>query len=159
MNALEKQRNLEHERREWIFQRIGWGTCALFLAAAAAGILEAGPLSRTTVFGDRFELEYARTAHRGAPHALTVRLVGDAPVGEVWFAGDWIASTRVEDVIPHPSEIVVSSERLTLAFEDGVRAPFEIRLSTRAHEWGVLRHEVGVDPNAAGVPFEQLMLP
>jgi hypothetical protein len=158
VQALEQQRNLEHERREWTLQRICWALCAAFLGSAALGVVEPGPLTRAVVHGDQLELEYDRTAHAGAPQQITVRLGPSASPREIWLGGDWIGSIRIEDVTPQPEHITANGDRLTLEFKDAASGAHELRLRTRAERWGILHLEVG-SGSGKEMSFRQLVLP
>ena len=60
---LEVDEDLPFQRRAWVAQRIGWVLMALFVLAAAVGLLGAGPLSHARIdVPGLMTLEYERFA-------------------------------------------------------------------------------------------------
>ena len=64
------ERLLPFHHKEWIFQRLGWAVMSLFLAAAAAGLLGPGGLSRASAGDSRARLAYANALRSQRDDAL-----------------------------------------------------------------------------------------
>lgn len=74
---LDIAQDLEHQRREWVIERIGWAIMALILLAALAGLLGSGPLSNARIDhpGSHLSAEYNRFERYQSPTKRTASCI------------------------------------------------------------------------------------
>lgn len=138
---------IEFQRKEWVFQRIGWAAIALFLLAAIIGVLSVGPLSGTqatsadgavTVHYDRFQRHLGRTMltvelSEAAVQNQKVTLVIDRDLAEGW---------RIENVTPAPSSESSSRESLIYEFDVLGESPPVVEIHYRGGLMGVRQGDI-----------------
>ena len=133
---LEVSQDLDHEKKFWLVQRIGWALLFLLWLAGVAGLFGSGPLSGSTASAPDLRLEYDRFV-RGAPAELSegawsaIRgLAADLPA--VWSAPTTTPADRQRVARLLLGKVVVrvdrSSERVdvTLHWVGGVVRPHTI---------------------------------
>lgn len=104
---LEVDEDLEFQKRDWTFERIGWGFLLVVLVAAMTGALGRGPLSQRRVEAPdgSVRVEYGRMERHGAPAALTVTARRRAPTDTsiwIWMNEDFLDGVAVDRLIPEP---------------------------------------------------------
>ncbi len=78
--GLDIDQSVASQKREWIFQRIGWLALFLFLAAAVLGLLGGlGPLANARTSSGTLAVEYSRFERFGAPVEMQVTV---GPTGD-----------------------------------------------------------------------------
>ena len=138
---LDIDQDLEFQRRDWTFERIGWLAMLLVIVAALVGFLGDGPVSRAQARASdqSIRVEYGRFARRGAMTELTVVVRRDSSSNAVtlWVSDTFLRGVHVKGIEPDPVrqlsagdrtlfDIVVAADsaRLTFAFtprETGAR--------------------------------------
>jgi hypothetical protein len=111
--------DLDFQRREWVFQRIGWVILFLIALFALLGGCGRGLLARaTTQTPDRaLVLRYDRLARHQAPSKLELRL--QAAAGDtvsVWLNQPFVDGVKVEQILPEPESVVSGDGRITWRF-------------------------------------------
>jgi hypothetical protein len=107
------------QRREWIFQRVGWVFLGLVVLAGLAGLFGNGPLSNRSLSNESATLKFERFVRRDADtrwelelHRLassgTVDVTIDAPLG---------ASFETVSIQPTPTSTSLSKGRWVYHFE------------------------------------------
>jgi hypothetical protein len=161
--ALERDQRDQVLRREWRFERVGWGVLALILVAGSLGVFGDGVVAAASSRSPDgvIVLRYDRIIRRDAPSALELRL-SEAHQADsivvVALTEDYLAAMDVERVMPEPMLVRASSGRVEyhLLRLDPSR-PMVVRFSVRANATGSYRAVVGVDGRVLG--FHQFVLP
>jgi hypothetical protein len=126
--------DLEFQRRDWAFERIGWWGIVVIVLAAVAGVFGRGPLSATQTESTDHSLrvEYGRFERHGAKTELTVFIRRDSAGGQavsLWVSDEFLRGVQVEEIDPAPVRqmsmgdrtlfdiaVTTDSARLTLAY-------------------------------------------
>jgi hypothetical protein len=160
---LEVHQDLDYQRREWLFERVGWAVMALVVLAALLGLLgRSGPLSRTTAgVPGAFDVRYDRYLRIRSPTTLVVTLSAEATRGDevgLWISRHYLAGVEIQSVTPEPRRVEAGEERHTFVFPVAERGrPTTVFFHLQAEEPGRLEGELG----AAGgsLSFAQLVYP
>lgn len=98
------ERALPFQRKEWIFQRLGWVVLGLFLCAAASGLLGPGGLSRSRAGGHAFEVAYDRFGRREADlgFAATCRPPAGGRTVRLAFSAECLRDAELRWMRPQP---------------------------------------------------------
>jgi hypothetical protein len=150
MGTLEIEQDLEHQRRSWTIQRLGWGVMALTILGALLGLFGTGPLSSTTTRSPDgvLALHYERFWRVQA--SMIVRLLlaptslreGEA---HVWLSRAYLDSVSVEKVMPPPQRVEASPERLTYIFAIAPTSqPIEVRFTVEPQRPGRVAGQLGL---------------
>jgi hypothetical protein len=156
---LEIEQQLEVQEASWRLQRIGWVGMVLLLVVALAGGFGRGPWSRARVGAPGgLEVDYGRFERRTQEARLVVRL-GPQPAGLVrlWIDGDYLARQPLQNMLPQPERMALSSGRLILDLRVSGDRP-EIRIDTRPERFGRQRGRLGL-LDGPEVAFEQFVYP
>jgi hypothetical protein len=142
IGGLEIDQDLEFQRKAWVAQRVGWALMALFVIAAAVGLLGSGPLShaRAAVPGV-MTVEYERFALFETSETLRVRLDPAATAGEVVRLSlnrEFLDSAKMGTVLPPPARVESAAGRLIYVFAVGEpRAPLVVTFTFEPQGIGV----------------------
>ena len=164
VGGLEIDQDLEFQRRVWVAQRVGWALMALFVLAAAVGLLGVGPLShaRAAIPGV-MTLEYERFARFETSETLTVRLDSAATAGEVVRLSlnrEFLDSAKIETVLPPPARVESAAGRLIYVFAVGEpRVPLVVTFTFEPRDIGVHEGIVRLESRDARIAFRQLVYP
>lgn len=164
VGSLEIDQDLEFQRKAWVAQRVGWALMALFVLAAAVGLLGAGPLShaRAAIPGV-MTLEYERFARFESSETLTVRLDSAATAGEVVRLSlnrEFLDSAKIETVLPPPARVESAAGRLIYVFAMGEpRVPLVVTFTFEPQDIGVHEGIVRLESRDARIAFRQLVYP
>lgn len=104
---LEVDEDVEFQKRDWAFERIGWGFLLLVLVAAMTGALGRGPLSsgRLEAADGSARVEYGRLERHGAPARLILTVRRQVPTDTsvwVWMSEEFLLGIAMERVTPQP---------------------------------------------------------
>ena len=163
--GLEIDQDLEFQRKAWVAQRVGWVVMALFVLAAAVGLLGSGPLSRArAAVPGVMTLEYERFARFETSTTLTVRLDSAVTAGElvrVSLNRDFLDSAKIETVLPPPARVESAAGRLIYVFAVAEpRVPLLLTFTLAPQEFGVHAGVVGLESrDAQRIFFRQLVYP
>jgi hypothetical protein len=156
---LEIDQHLGIQEFSWRIQQIGQVAIVLFLAAALAGLLGHGPLTRAHA-GDAasLEVEYGRFARRTQETTMTVRL-GPQPMGmaKLWIDATYVAAQPLERVIPEPESVEVIDGRLVMTLRVSGTRP-EVRITTRPEAFGPMQARMGL-LGGPELRFDQFVYP
>lgn len=162
VGELEIDQNLEHEKRFWSVQRIGWILLSLLWLAGLAGVFGSGPLAGSTASGPDLRLEYDRFVRYTAPQELRLHLgpaVTAQPKVRLWVDRQYLQSQQIESVVPEPESTEAGPDRLVFVLsmaEPGAPASVTLRLQTQ--RIGSFEGRVGVE-NGGSLRFHQLVYP
>ena len=140
-NDLEIDQDLDFQRREWRYQRVGIGVLFAFVLAAALGVTGmGGPLSKGSVRDQDGHLiaEYERFVRR---HARSqVRLMIENTSGEVRIAinTSYLNQVAWRSIVPPPEAVVAEGNRRILLFRSAspqllIQAEIEPQVAGSVH--------------------------
>jgi hypothetical protein len=162
--ALELDQDQRFQRREWRFQRVGWGVFALLVVAALLGLFGAGgPLARghaASGGAPAVEVDFSRFVHRQTATPVQVRVAGPLAGAalELWVEREFLARQRLERIHPEPSAMAFGDGRFRYRFDVADPAgPFEIDLLLHPERTGRLQGRLGVGTESVAV--DQYVLP
>jgi hypothetical protein len=137
---LQIDEDIEWERGEWKFERIGWGLMALMIAAALLGFLGSGPMSNRIAGeeGGSFWVEHNRFIRYNNPEQLFV-FIGPQFVQEdevrLVIEGDFSHENMVRDITPNPDSVELSTGRLVYVWKvTDADGPMQINFQFRANQ-------------------------
>jgi hypothetical protein len=148
-------------RRGWIFERVGWSTMAVILAAAAVGLFGGdGWLAESeAAAGDDLIVRYSRFCRARSPVELTVEWVPRTPEPKLWIARSYLDEFEIEEIHPAPSAVTLQTDRVDYAFRSGrPAARVEVTFRLKAEHGGPYRGRIGVD-DGLEVEVRQLVFP
>jgi hypothetical protein len=166
VGGLEVDEDLEFQRKSWTVQRVGWVVMALFVIAAAAGLLGSGPLSHATAdVPGVMAVEYQRFARLETSETLTIRLEPAAiPAGTVRLSvnREFLDASKVASVLPAPRRVESAAGRLVFVFAVAEpRTPMVVTFSIEPQEIGRSQGIIGLEsiPEPRYVTFRKLVYP
>ncbi|GAA5044814.1 hypothetical protein HNP84_004717 [Thermocatellispora tengchongensis] len=147
-------------RRAARWQRVGWGSLALLLLAALAGLIGPGPLSWAGASAPLIQVDYERFARRLGDSSLRVTVWSDPAhpgTARLWISRDYLIEAEARQVVPAPDSWTAVDDGVVLSFPaTGDRAEIEIR--TSLDHIGTLHGALGV-PGKPPARFWQLVYP
>ena len=158
--TLEIEEDLQFQRKEWIFQRIGVAAIGVFVLAALLGLTGmGGPLSHASAGerGGALYVEYERVVRRGAKATMRLHVHSDPPgFIQFWVSAPYLEHVIVDSVAPVPQTVTVEGARhlyTVRAASPDVVVTVEVEHQTS----GRLAGEIGI-VGGATVQFSQLSL-
>jgi hypothetical protein len=150
--GLQIDHNLEFQRREWQFQRIGWWALTVFVLAAALGAFGGGLLSAAAA-GEPdgpLRIAYERFVRAGSTTRLVIqaRTEGDAAGLTLQVDRAYFDAMRIERIVPEPASIAVEPAVVTLRFP--AAAAGGITISIDAEPRGAGMHATAVRASNGG---------
>ncbi len=157
--TLEVEEDLQFQKKEWFYQRIGMAGLAVFLVAALLGFTGMGGAFSRGDAGDRggaLHVEYERYVRRGGLATLTLHL-RTAP-GDVrfWVSAPYFEHVRVDSVAPTPELVSVETDRHVYLIRSG-SSDITVTLKVEHESAGTLDGEVGL-VGGPSVRFSQLAM-
>jgi hypothetical protein len=117
---LEISQDLRFQRREWLFERVGWAVMLMLAVATLLGLFGRGWLSAAHVGdGASLRLDYERITRLYSSTELRLSLGTDAARGDtirVWLDRDFIESVQVQSIVPRPDQVEIGADRLSYVF-------------------------------------------
>jgi hypothetical protein len=115
-SQLDVDQDLEFQRRDWSFERIGWIAMLLVVAAALLGVLGKGPISNAERLSTDHSLRvvYGRFERHGARTELTVFVRRDSSSGSavtLWISDAFLRGIHLEGIDPAPVRQVSIGDR------------------------------------------------
>jgi hypothetical protein len=161
---LQIEHDVAFQRREWMFQRIGWTIMLLVVLAALAGLLGRGPLSQVTVStpDGSLRLTYNRFVHYHDPTTLEIEIAGGVADGRelrVWLDDAYLAGIEIQSITPAPDHFEAGSDRHTLVFRvSDPRQATRITIHFQADQMLALSGRAGIGDQVP-VSFDQFVYP
>lgn len=158
--SIEIDEDLQFQKKEWVFQRIGVVVIGIFVIAAMTGFTGmGGPVSRASA-GERggpLYVEYERFVRRGAKATMKLYVHSDPPgFIQFWVSAPYLADVIVDSVAPVPQTVTVEGTRHVYTVR--AASPDVIVTVEMNHQtFGRLEGEVGI-VGGATVSFTQLSL-
>lgn len=156
------EQDVEWERKWHRFEQIMWALMFLLLAAACAGALGEGAVSRQTSSSSSLRVEYDRLLHARSPADISVHVLPEATQkGEVSliFSGALAGKSAVQSSSPalKSSQITGDSQmRMTFAVDAG--GPATIRFRQLPEGVARLTSRIAAADDS-GVEITQIVLP
>jgi hypothetical protein len=133
--GLDVDQDLDFQRKDWTFERIGWIAMLLFVIAAALGVFGRGPLSkaRASAPDGSMSVEYSRFERHGAPSHFTVTLRPAAAMDStvsLWVSDAYLDGVWLERIVPQPVKEISQGDRTVFevpVFRDSARVSFHFR--------------------------------
>ena len=106
---LQLSDDIDQQRRDWIFERIGWVLLAAALFAALAGLFGPGIFgtARASAADGTLSVEYLRFVRARSPQELRVIVEpqnnGDSRF-QVWIDSAYVDALSLERVTPQPDK-------------------------------------------------------
>jgi hypothetical protein len=162
--TIQIEEDRAYQRREWRFERIGWGLMALVLLAGLLGLLGYGPLSRTqagtpgvlTVAYDRLQRSSAPTDYRfeAAP-----ALARDGQL-RLRFDNALLEEVEMNSILPEPQEVRSGAgyTEFVFAMDAGAGPPARIQFQFHPATFGHVRGRITAD-GAAPLDIDQIIFP
>lgn len=159
LGTLEIDEDLQFQRKEWFFQRIGVALLVLFVLAALLGYTGmGGPMSRGQAGepGGPLHVEYERYVRRGG--LSTVKLHLRSVPGDVrfWVAAPYFEHVRIDSVAPTPELVSVETDRHVYLIRSG-SSDVTVTLTVEHEAFGTLDAEIGL-VDGPSVRFSQLAI-
>ncbi|MEW6443740.1 MAG: hypothetical protein AB1640_22590 [bacterium] len=164
VRVLQVHQDLVHQRREWIFERIGWLLMGLLILGGLAGLSGPGPLSHATTGdpGSSVWAEYNRFERKQAPAILKVHVATGVASGDtvrLWIDRKFIEKIEIRHMDPEPRAVLAGTDRMT--FVIGVTDAGSETLVTchfEPNEHGPLPARLGLE-GARELRFSQFIYP
>jgi len=159
---LEVSQDLDHEKKFWRVQRIGWALLFLLWLAGVAGLFGSGPLSGSTASAPDLRLEYDRFVRSTAPQELKLHLgptITAHPKVRLWVDRRYLESQQIESVVPEPESVEAGPDRMVFTFsiaEPGAPTSVTVRMQTQ--QAGSLQGRAGVEEGGS-LQFHQIVYP
>jgi hypothetical protein len=129
---LDRPNDKKFQRREWIFERVGWLFISAVLIAAMLGLLGPGLLSsRTATTADgSLTLHYDRYVQQSVPLAFKMRFLGASQIDErvkLIISQDFLDRVSIASIVPTPEAVLSVSDGQAFVFR-----------RTPSSDWSVL---------------------
>lgn len=161
--SLELDEDQRLLRRDWRFERIGWGAIAVALAAGLVGALGDGMLANVSVSSadGGVVIRYDRIVRHGAPSVIELQLApatGTDTVTVVSLDRAYLADVALEQVTPEPIRVRAVAGRVEyhLLRPDPAR-PMTVVLSIQPGAAGARR--LTLETAHGSVALSQLVVP
>jgi len=164
VGTLEVGQDLQFQRREWVFERVGWVAMALVIVLAFVGVFGHGMTSKaSTTSGDGFlKVDYSRMARHRSPDTIRLTLAPGAVDGDearVAFSRQSVDGMEIETVYPEPENVETGADETVFVFtltEDGTST--ELVFNVLFEDVGRRRASITLDGHQPA-QFSQFVLP
>ena len=146
---LQVERDPDFQRRDWRFQRIGWGLMIAVIVAAFAGLLGGGPIAHRRIASadSSLVIEYDRIIRYAAASSmrLHVRTPAASPDGftRIWFDREGATAMHIESSVPSVDRSEMRGDSVIYPFRASAR-DFVVELRVRPEHRGALTTTLGL---------------
>jgi hypothetical protein len=159
---LESPTVLRHHRLEWRIERCAWIALLIIIAAALAGFLGPGPLTRRQRTSDdgSLTIQYQAVERNAAPGQLVVRARLPAGTAQLRLAFSRSFCDRVtaESIVPSPLSVEADGDDVVYTFAARSSADVVVMYRYEYHECDVFEHRIALDEGSP-IRFRQYVLP
>lgn len=133
------EEDMRFQRRDWMFERVGWGILYLIALLALAGLFSVGPLS-VTVAGSpsaNLKVEYQRFHRNGslADMVLRINSTDDSTV-HLHLNTEFMEAFMIEGMWPQPILSAGDADGVEFIYESSRSRHFSIYVSLRPSRLG-----------------------
>lgn len=112
---------IEFQRKNWVFERLGWFLMAATIVAAVLGLFGHGAFSVTSnrTPDRKIMVSYDRLERYQAPAVLHVSVAPEAVQGKYFklqFNRSFIRNVELQDIVPQPVESELGNATITYRF-------------------------------------------
>lgn len=160
-SSLEVLSNSLFQRREFIFERMGWLVMGLILLAAALGLFGKGMLSRAVLETEQFSLQYDRFLHYGNLTTLKIDVPangGDVGVVAVAMPNSYLHQFRIEKIVPEPESTAHGNQTVFWFTATSADEPISILFRIEPEQVGKMEGQIFVN-SEQGYAFKQFVYP
>lgn len=120
VGSLEVEEDLAFQKKEWIFERFGWGALFLLIVATFIGLLGSGPVSTRQISAANGDIRvtYSTVVRRQSPEFLDIRFQGADRDKEVVISPALMQSWNIQDITPEPEAVILGDEGTAYKFKD-----------------------------------------
>jgi hypothetical protein len=159
--SLQLDQDPRAQHQEWRFERSGWATIALLVAAALAGLFGDGPITHATSRSGAAAIEYDRTVRYGTSATFALSLppaAGGDTMATVSLDRAFLDDVDVDHIVPEPVETRASATLVEYHFRrTEARAPLRVEFAVKATSIGARHARVGT--SLGPIVFRQFVLP
>jgi hypothetical protein len=156
--------DLDFQRKEWLFERLGWVVLALLMLAAMLGLFGGGPLDGAQAASPDglMQVSYARFGRFSAPQTMEITLSPQARqeghVG-VAFHQQFVDKLKIQQTNPEPESVEVHGDWVVYLYQwpEG-NSPLNINVYMQAEKTGSLQAELGL-AGKPGMSIRQFIYP
>ena len=157
--TLDIDEDLNFQKREWFFQRVGIGILFLFVLAALLGFTgKGGPVSHGEA-GERggpVFVEFERFVRSSTTSTLTLHLRAAPGDVRVFVSAPYFEHVRIENVVPEPELVTIEAARHVYLIRMGSSEAI-VTMQVDHESYGTLEAEIGL-VDGPSVRFTQLAL-
>ena len=157
--SLQIDEDINFQRKEWTFQRVGVGVLFLFVIGALLGLTGMGGLFARGEAGDAsgaVRVEYERVVRRGSFSRITVRFHTTPGPVRFWVGTPYLERVNIDSVVPVPESVSVEENRHVYVIRAGSPDVF-VTLNVKHDRAGTLQGEVGL-VDGPSAHFSQLSI-
>ena len=162
IGSIEVDQDLDHARRLWRVQRVGWVVMLLIVLAATLGVFGHGPLAGAQAHTSSLTVDYDRFARHGAMTSLEAEVAPTALRGDtakLWLSREYLEGVALESVIPEPDRVDTRGDVVLFTFMTTDRSrPVRITFNVRPDAYGSEPARAGID-GGDSVSFRQFIYP
>lgn len=163
VGKIQISEDMPFQKKEWLFQRIGWAALLVIMALALMGVFGRGRVAKDSV-GDpaTFGIEFERILRHGADTRLEIDvgpgLQRDSTL-RIIIARDYFEKFDVEQIVPEPLGSGLNGDFVYYDFErKDSRVPVRIVFGLVSDHYFGLKSSIGID-GATTLTFGQFVLP
>jgi hypothetical protein len=161
---LEQPGNVNHQRWEWMIERVGWAGMGGIIVAALLGGLGPGPLGWRDVASSDGSLSanYYAVERAAAPSKLVLKL-GSSPSREmkheVTISRAFSDAAKLESIVPEPLSVAIRDDQIVYTFAAADATPgASVTFHYQHQKFGPLSYQVARGDQGP-VRIRQFVLP
>ena len=163
LKDLEIEEDLPFQRKQFLFERIGWLAMAALVIAALAGAFGRGPVSKSSV-GERegpVWIQYERVGRLQSQTEMLIHVAADASSGDdlaVQVNSDFARNVEMIELSPKPDHEIVATDGITYHYRRRGKGAVQLKFVYEPSQPGSLHAEVRA-ASQAPLTFSQYVLP
>jgi hypothetical protein len=157
--TLEIEEDLDFQRKEWTFQRVGVTLLFLFVIGALLGLTGMGGLFARGEASDAsgaVHVEYERFVRRGSSSRITAHFHSTPGAVRFWVGTSYLERVDIDSVVPEPENVSVEANRHVYVIRAG-SPDVSVTVNVKHGQAGTLHGEIGL-VDGPSVRFSQLSI-
>ncbi|MGZ8921039.1 MAG: hypothetical protein ACXW3L_08645 [Limisphaerales bacterium] len=148
-SGLEMHYDSDHEKKEWILQRFGWGLMLLASVAALSGVLGDGPMSKRQKgkVGDDLYFENDRYVRHQSPFKLKLFCRPRDTEFSISFNRAYLDKNEVKEIQPEPQSTTIDGQNCTFVFNGTSGKVQLVTFHLIPEAFGKIQNEITLDGN------------